>query len=265
MIELLLQKLDNLKSREEKFNVAREYLQILVLKILSDAQAYQSMSFLGGTALRIIYQLRRYSEDLDFSLTSKDKYDFNDITSAIEREFALQNIPVELKKKSGVIDNCMIHFISVLQEAGIAVAKDQKLSVKLEVDTNPPEGAQVIESIVNADFIFPIRHYDIPSLMAGKLHAVMFRKFSKGRDFYDLLWYLSRKSKPNLRLLSNAINQTEKERIVLEGNKWISLLREKIATVDFRKIRRDIAPFIQDPNEVQLIDIKHFETLLLNY
>lgn len=263
MIDILLQQLSPLKTREEKFNVAREYLQIAVLKILSDAQAFQGMAFVGGTALRILYQVRRYSEDLDFSVTSKSKYNFEACTSAIERGFKLQNIAVELKTKRGVVDNCMIHFTSILQEIGIAVARDQKLSVKLEVDTSPPKGAEVTDTIVNSNFIFPVRHYDIPSLMSGKLHAVMFRRFTKGRDFYDLLWYLSRKTEPNLKLLSNAIFQTENKRIALEDGNWIALLRDKVAKVDFRKVRRDLEPFIQDANEAKLIDREYFEDLLL--
>ncbi len=267
MIELLLQKISNLKTREEKYNVAREYLQILVLKILSDAQAFQGMAFVGGTALRIIYQLRRYSADLDFSTTSSSskKYNFTQITKAIQHELTLQNIAVELKKKTGIVDSCMIHFTSVLQEAGIAVAPDRKLSVKLEVDTNPPKGAVIIESVINADFIFPIRHYDIPSLMAGKLHAVMFRRFNKGRDFYDLLWYLSRKTQPNLKMLSNAIFQTNKEKTSLEDGGWIKLLLEKLSNVDYRKVRRDLEPFIQYTKEVELINEARFKELLLNY
>jgi len=270
MIELLLQKLSKLSSREEKFNVAREYLQILVLKILADAQVFQGMAFIGGTALRILYQIRRYSEDLDFSVIAKSKYDFDSITAVIKRELALQNIAVELKLQRGenkhsAVDNCMIHFTTILQEAGIAVARDQKLSVKLEVDTNPPEGAVLTDTIVNADFIFPVRHYDISSLMAGKLHAIMFRRFSKGRDFYDLLWYLSRKTEPNLTLLSNAIFQTAHKRIPLENGAWIKVLGEKLERTDFSNIRRDLLPFIQDPNEVELINATHFKDLLLGY
>lgn len=264
MIELLLQKLSTLKSREEKFNVTREYLQILILKILSDAQVFQGIAFLGGTALRILYQLRRYSEDLDFSVTTKGKYDFHHITEAIERELNLQNVPVVLKKKSGVVDSCMINFTSVLQDAGIAVARDQRLAVKLEVDTNPPDGAAVIDTVVNADYIFPVRHYDIPSLMAGMLHAVMFRKFNKGRDYYDLLWYLSRKTKPNLELLSNAIYQTQGEKIALEEGKWTRLLQDKLAKVDFRKVRRDLEPFILERQEVELITEERFKALLVS-
>ena len=265
MIELLLQKLSKLKSREEKINVTREYLQILVLKILADAQMFQGMAFLGETALRILYQVRRYSEDLDFSVTSKTKYEFEACTAAIERALELQNIAVELRPKRGVVDNCMIHFTSILQEAGIAVARDQKLSVKLEVDTNPPKGAVVTDTIVNADFIFPVRHYDIPSLMAGKLHAVMFRRFNKGRDFYDLLWYLSRKTEPNLKLLSNAIYQTENVKIPVEDGRWIKLLGEKLEKIDLSKMRRDLEPFIQDASEVELVEPKHFKALLSNY
>lgn len=265
MIDILLQKLSELKTREEKFNVAREYLQILILKILSDVQAFRAMAFVGGTALRILYQVRRYSEDLDFSITSKDKYDFNLLLEAVKHELTLQNIAVELKSKNGTIDNCMIHFTTVLQEVGIAVARDQKISVKLEVDTSPPKGATIVDTVVNADFIFPIRHHDIPSLMAGKLHAVMFRKFSKGRDFYDLLWYLTRKTAPNLALLQNAILQTEKRKTVLDEMKWIELLKEKLSKVDFAKVRRDVMPFIIDPTEVELITKKQFFNLLSSY
>ena len=265
MIDLLLQKLSELKTREEKFNVAREYLQILILKILSDAQSFGGIAFVGGTALRIIYHVRRYSEDLDFSVISKSKYDFDRIIDALRRELMLQNIDVELKSKKGVIDSCMIHFMAVLQEAGIAAARDQKLSVKIEVDTNPPKGAKVIEAIINADFIFPVRQYDIPSLMAGKLHAVMFRKFSKGRDFYDLLWYLTQKIEPNLLLLENAIVQSTGTKVSLQSGLWIKMLTDVLFAVDFDKVRRDVAPFIIDQNEVALLNKKSLIGLLTAY
>lgn len=265
MKDILFHKLSFLKSREEKFNVTREYLQILLLKILADAGAFQSMAFIGGTALRILYKMRRYSEDLDFSITAKDKYNFEAYLGIITRELALQDISVQLKQKRGIVDGCSVNFTSLLQDADIAVAPNQKLSIKLEVDTNPPDGATIVDSIVNADFIFPVRHYDIPSLMAGKLHAVMYRRFSKGRDFYDLLWYLSQKIEPNLKLLSNAIFQTEEQRINLSKNRWIELLDDKLKKVDFAKIRRDLAPFIQDLKELELIELEYFQTLISSY
>ena len=265
MIDILLHKIAQLNSREEKFNVTREFLQILVLKILSDAQAFRGIAFIGGTALRILFQVRRYSEDLDFSVTSKSPYDFVSIINSIDQTFRLQNIPVEIKSKRGVVDSCMIHFTSVLQLAGISVARDQKLSVKLEIDTNPPHGAELEDTVINSEFIFPVRHFDIASLMAGKLHAVMFRKFSKGRDYYDLLWYLSRKIEPNIKLLENAILQTEGERVALSERVWVALLKEKLVTSDYKKIRRDVQPFVIDANEVELITKESFLSLLASY
>ena len=265
MIDLLKAKIAELKSREQKYNLTREYLQILALKILSDAQMFQSIAFIGGTALRILYRVRRYSEDLDFSVVKSELYNFEKILEILDRELYLLNIEVEFKKKRGVVDTLMINFVSVLQELGISVAKDQKLSIKLEVDTKPPAGAVTQETIVNADFIFPIRHYDLSSLMSGKLHAILCRKYTKGRDFYDLLWYLSRRTKPNLPLLENALFQTEKERHNLTKDSWQTLLKERFSKVDFKKARRDVEPFIEDFNEVGLIEETRFVQLLAWY
>ena len=77
------------------------------------------------------------------------------------------------------------------------------------MDTNPPKGGRTAETPLNKTYIFSVRHFDLPSMLATKLHACFYRKYTKGRDFYDLVWYLGRKVFPNLELLNNAIQQTE--------------------------------------------------------
>ena len=265
MIDVIRQKLSGISTREQKFNVAREFLQIVVLKILSDAQAFAHIAFIGGTALRILYGVKRYSEDLDFSLVENNGYDFQALTEIVSKEIDLQNVKVELKKKSGIIDHCMINFPSILQDLQISVARDQKLSVKLEIDTKPPNGAIITETVVNSNFMFPIRHYDLPSLMSGKLHAILFRKFLKGRDYYDLFWYLSRKTEPNLQQLENAIYQTEKKKLRLTGSSWQRMLEEKFSTVNFRKVQSDVQPFIENRQDIEMLTEKHFRAALASY
>lgn len=259
MIDILRRHLGTLKTREQKFNATREFLQILILKILSSSQAFSSVAFMGGTALRIVFHLRRFSEDLNFSVSKHSKYDFPKMVSTLERELQLVNLPVQTRTKRGVVDSCMIHFLSVMHDLEIAVARDQKLSIKIEIDTKPPEGAVIVESVVQSEFLFPLCHYDLASLMAGKLHAILHRKYVKGRDYYDLLWYLVHHVSPNEALLRNAIVQTQGDCKNLAQHGWRRLLAIRIAEVDFRKVRADVEPFIEDPSEVQMLTSERFE------
>jgi len=140
----------------------------------------------------------------------------------------------------------------VLQLLKINIAKEQKLSIKLEIDTNPPEGYGLQTTILQNEFMFPVRHYNLPSLMSDKLHAVFCRKFIKGRDYYDLLWYLNQNIIPNLKLLNNSIRQTEKDYEVIEQDNWKKLLKDKLRNLEFAKIQKDVERFLIYPQEKKI-------------
>lgn len=262
MLEVIEEKIKNLSSKEEKINTIREFLQILVLKVLKDRNVFMNVAFVGGTALRILYKLKRYSEDLDFSLIQKNDYDFLDLLEKLRKELELHNLQIDLKYKIGIVDNSFIRFKNVLQYFDLTKLKDEKLSVKIEIDTNPPKGAILDEKIINDYFIFNLKTYDLSSLMAGKLHAVLLRKYSKGRDFYDLLWYLTKQVSPNIKLLNNAIIQTQKKDWNITEKNWKEHLLKALNSLDFKKIQKDVSPFLIDSSESELIKLNTFEKLL---
>src|SRR3989338_85113 len=207
MIQVLKDKLKETRDAEAKFNLAREFLQILILKILADRLAFKHLAFVGGTALRILFDLRRFSEDLDFSITRKKGYSFHKLSQDLQYQLKKYGLDVDLEEnEQKTVESIMLRFKDILSSLGLSPLKSQKLSIRLEIDTNPPAVWKTDISLINKIYTFTVVHYDIPSLYASKLCACFFRKYVKGRDFYDLVWYLGKKVMPNFRLLNNAIS-----------------------------------------------------------
>jgi len=255
MIDVIKQQFNEGMSISQKLNVARETLQILTLKILYEKKFFDQIAFVGGTSLRMLYDLRRFSEDLDCSLIRKQRYSFDRIHKELLREFHLYNLPFEAKvRTANNVHGMMMKFTGLLKELGLSELPGQKLSIKLEVDVNPPGGWKLGKTIVNKIYMFNITHYELPSLYAGKLHACFYRKFAKGRDFYDLVWYLGKKVKPNLLLLNNAIKQTHNENAGITEDNFKSFLLENIDRIDFSKAKKDVERFLEDKKELDLLD-----------
>lgn len=255
MIDLIKEVVSKSPSREEKVHLAREFLQILILKILFDRGYFKNFAFVGGTALRILYGLRRFSEDLDFSLINKESYVFDSFLKGIAYELEKNGFSLDVREAKGrVVQSVMLKFRDLLFHLGLSGQKGQKLSVRLELDTNPPQGWNTEISLVSRYFVLTVTHFDLSSLYALKLHACFYRKYTKGRDYYDLLWYLGKKSLPNFRLLNNAIEQTENKRIDVDEANFKDFLREKLKEKDFAEVRKDAERFIVDKNELKLLD-----------
>lgn len=263
MIDVLRQQFTGAMSAEEKINRLREFLQILVLKILSDKGYFKNLAFVGRTALRIFYSLRRFSEDLDFSLMNRKDYDFATLISVLKKELRLFGIEVELKSRmEKVVQSAFVKFPGLLHELGIATLGDQKLSIRVEVDTHPPDGAVTEAGLINRTYLLSIVRFDLPSLYATKLHACFFRKYTKGRDFYDLVWYLGKKIEPNYKLLNNAIRQTHATDIRLTPANLSNFLAERLARVDFKTVRNDVERFLEDKTELKLLDFQVLNGLI---
>ena len=128
----------------------------------------------------------------------------------------------------------------------------------MEIDSNPPAGAKTEISLVNRIYVFTVTHNDIPSLFATKLHACFFRGFIKGRDFYDLLWYLGKRIKPNFVLLNNAIQQTHPGRTLVTESSFKEFLENELGRIDLKKAQQDVARFLEDKQELKLIDRETF-------
>jgi len=264
--EIILKQLLPSYSREEKINRLRQYLQIVLLKILHESSVGTSVAFTGGTALRLLHGLQCFSEDLDFSLVKPEKYSFAQLVTNIEQSFEKLFLPVDLKKKSEkTVHHLYVRFHELLYDAGLSRQRGEKLPIRLEIDTNPPAGWQTAVSLLSDFYTFPILHFELSSSFATKLHACLFRRYAKGRDFYDLMWYLGKKVRPNLRVLNNAIAQTEKKTIELDGKQLQQALIKKISRLDFAQLRHDVAPFLVHAEELSLLDKELMQQVIRGY
>ncbi len=264
MIEILLSNIDQNATNEEKKNQLRENLQILILKILSDKGLFKNISFMGGTSLRIIHGINRFSEDLDFTLDRKYGFDFLKTIKYIQKTLSKINISYTVKiGGKNIVKFAFFKFPDLLYELKISNLKEQNLNIKIEIDIDPPAGAKKEVTLINKFYIFSISNYDISSLFAGKLYAILFRKYTKARDYYDLLWFLTKKVKVNYTLLNNAVKQTEKKDFKIDKIKLKSFLLDKIKKLDFNYIKNDIIKYLININELELLTKRNFEKLII--
>ncbi|MFA4838077.1 MAG: nucleotidyl transferase AbiEii/AbiGii toxin family protein [Candidatus Neomarinimicrobiota bacterium] len=247
-------------------NRMREYLQHVILRELFELNAHRQIIFHGGTALRILHGLRRFSEDLDFHVDLSQKADgFEAIFSSLVRRLEKQNYTLTASPSlNKPVLTLWLGFTGLLLNANLSPHKNAVLSVKIEIDTNPPEGYQTENSIVNTYFPFAIRHHDLKTFLSGKLHALLRREFTKGRDFYDLLFYLSRWSdlSPNFLYLNNALKQSGELEFSVDESNWRNVVFRKVEQTDFNIVLQDVSPFIQNIADLPLISIETFRSLL---
>lgn len=247
-------------------HIVREYLQARILEQLQFLGAMIPLAFQGGTALRFLFGLPRYSEDLDFTLErNPDQYDFRNYLNKISREFEKEGYQVRLKiKDSSVIHGAFIRFPGLLFELGLSPHQNQVMAVKLEVDTNPPHGAGLGTTITRRHVTLQIQHHDRPSLLSGKLHAVLQREYTKGRDIYDLFWYLSNRNwpEPNLRLLNHALQQTDWEGGKMTPGTWRGVVRLKLEQLSWDRVVDDVKPFLEKQAQVELLTRENLLSLL---
>lgn len=230
-------------------NLAREYLQARLLEALQRAGAMIPLAFHGGTALRFLYATPRYSEDLDFALEgAPDRYDLRGFVRAIQAALTAEGYALNLKlNDKKVVHSAWVRFPGLLYELNLSPQRDESLAVKLEVDTRPPAGAGLATTVVRRHVILQLHHHDRASLLAGKLHAILQRPYLKGRDLYDLLWYLSDPAwpPPNLTLLNNALRQTGWPGPPLTETTWREAIRARLAEVNWRQAAADVRPFLE--------------------
>ena len=245
----------DLQDPTEKINVLREYLQAFSLRSLHESRAFRCLSFVGGTALRFLYSLPRFSEVLDFSLESADGYMPKLWITKIKRDFEFAGFTVTVTwNERNVVNIAWIRVADLMKEAKLTDISQQKLSIKIEIDTKPPQGALLQNSIIDRHMIVAVRHHDLPSLLAGKIHALCTRKFLKARDWYDLLWYGARRPviHPNTTLLTHALVQTGHE-LLQKPSEWQAYLFDRIIRIDQTKLQKDIRPFLEEPKDVYLL------------
>jgi hypothetical protein len=262
--EQALALVQGLSDPGQALNRLREYLQALVLRSLHESEAFRPLAFVGGTALRFLHGLPRFSEDLDFSLVSAEGYAGMAWMAKVKRDLALAGFDPQVTwNDRRVVHTGWVRLSGLLRDAGLSARPEQKLSIKLEIDTRPPAGALCERRIVTRHVTFLVQHYDLPSLLAGKLHAAITRKYATGRDWYDLVWYLSPRPPvaPNLALLQNALDQTRGVG-TCDAQSWGALVRERLASCNLAAIRDDVRPFLERPQDADLLTQDNLLALL---
>jgi predicted nucleotidyltransferase component of viral defense system len=239
----------------EKLNLLREYLQAYILRSFHESEAFSAIAFMGGTALRFLYNLPRFSEDLDFSVEFPQMYHIERWMKKLKRDFAYGNFDATMKLNSKqTVHKAWISVKGILKEAGLSGHAAENVSVKIEIDTAPPAGANMKRTAVTKHFLFALHHHDLPTLMAGKICAICSRAYPKGRDYYDLFWYLSQRPPitPNLKFLDAALRQMEQHPEPI--CQWPQRLMHHFSSVDWEELIKDVEPFLERPED------RHFLT-----
>lgn len=244
-------------SPGDGLNVIREYCQARILGSLQRSGAMIPLAFQGGTALRFLYSLHRYSEDLDFALERPESgYDFRKLLTAVDSELTREGYSVQTRLNDRrTVHSAFVQFPGLLWELGFSPHRNEALSIKIEVDTRPPAGAILASTVVRRHLTLRLQHHDRSSLFAGKLQAILQRPYVKGRDLYDLVWYLSDPTwpGPNLELLNNALRQTEWPGPLLVEGSWRQALRDRLQNVEWERVIADVRPFLESREEEGLL------------
>lgn len=246
--------------------ILREYLQARTLEFLQYKGVFSKWAFVGGTALRFLYNLSRFSEDLDFSATKETTAeDFVAYLHALKLGFERELYTVVIKAKpEKTVQSAFLKFPGLLHELAISGHESEVISIKIEVDTNPPKGWRCENTVVRRHSMLNLNHYTKPSLLSGKVHALLCRSYTKGRDYYDLMWYLTGQEhlEPNFEQLNNALSQTGWKGAPLNSNNWKKLLIKQMKNTDFKKVSEDVAPFLEKKEEISLLTQVNFIKLL---
>ena len=228
-------------------HLLQEYLQVRILEGLAHAGAMSSIAFMGGTALRLLYHLRRFSEDLDFALEARrDQYDFPRWVAHVLRAFRRESYEISLTlQDSGAVHKGLFRFPGLFHEMGLSPHRSEVARVKLEVDTKPPSGAILTTHRIRRHVGVRVLHHDRSSLLAGKLLAVLNRPWAKGRDFFDLAWYLEQDQwpAPNLDMLNAGLRQHGERAERLTKDSWPARVAERVRSVPWAEVAADINRF----------------------
>ena len=260
------------KTSSDYENALKEIMQEIALLGLWRAKFYEHALFYGGTALRILHKLPRFSEDLDFSLLApNDKFDLKEYHEAIKAELESFGfmVEVEAKEKTDISQvesafikaSTRVHLMKISAPAEInqRIQGNQLLKIKVELDTNPPGDHDVEVIDLYRPIPFQVKTMPLSDLFAGKVHAVLARKWksrAKGRDFYDYIWYLGKNTSLHLKHLEARLIQSGHldKGEVLTDEKCRAMLRERFSVLDIAQAKADVSPFLNS-REKQSLDL----------
>jgi predicted nucleotidyltransferase component of viral defense system len=264
----------NCKNQDDILKAKTEIIQHIVLAALSRSDFFEKGAFYGGTALRLLYQLPRYSEDIDFSLHSRDdNFTLENYFNFIEQECKLHNLDVDLKVKKKVnVNSVESAFLKDKTEWNIITFLDKKdrldaeVKVKIEIDRSPPEYFETEQKLLIKPFSFYITTYKQEYLFAGKMHALLFREWKtrvKGRDWYDMEWYIKRGTKLDIRHLQERAHQSGHLdlNVKLNENTFLKLLKSKIENLNLESALFDIQRFVMNPQDLKIWSKQYFHDL----
>lgn len=266
------------KNQTELEQALREIMQEVALAGLQRSGFFEKAAFYGGTALRIFHGLNRFSEDLDFSLLELDpKFSLDSYLDGIVKEFIGLGMEVSIKEKikstQTNIDSAFLKTDTIWKELvldnllfSINPSNKPTIKIKIEVDTEPPLGFRTEEKLLLRPFSFYVKCFQLPDLFAGKMHALLFRKWKervKGRDWYDLEWYIRSGVPLNLKhFLERAKNSGDYKNDTISKEVLIQLLVSKIDLVNVTRIKEDIVRFIDDDTTLNIWSAQYFKDLV---
>lgn len=261
IFEQMLSRYD-IKTNEQKRNVTQEVMQEVTLAGLYRGGFFDKAAFYGGTCLRIFHELPRFSEDMDFSLIGKDEtFDLESYFPSIIEEFKAVGRDIVItrkeKKKETKVESAFLKDNTAIYDVKFRTEKD--LKIKIEVDIDPPLGFTTEQKLSLMPFSFMTRCFTLPHLYAGKMHALLFRNWKtrvKGRDWYDFEWYV----RHNIPLDFSHLQIRTKEFNGMHMDKEIftKLLKERLSSTDINMVKRDVLPFIQNPQELDIWSNEYF-------
>lgn len=254
------------RNGEDQLLAQREVMQKIVLAGLARGGFFDHAAFYGGTCLRIFHHLNRFSEDMDFSLKEKNTdVHLEQYFSYIIDEFKYAGFPVEIvkreKKTFGRVESAFLKEDTEIYDIKFQTRKMMK--VKIELDTDPPLGFQTELRRLELPYSFSMCCFTLPCLYAGKMHALAFRNWKtrvKGRDWYDFEWYVRNEVPLNYPHLQARILEFNGKK--LEQADFVALLRERFSQTDIAQVKRDVAPFLMNPKELDAWSNEYFVELL---
>jgi len=247
----------------------REVMQEIALAGLNRGGFFEKAAFYGGTCLRIFYGLPRFSEDLDFSLLKADPaFRLTPYFAALRQEFAALGFEVEIteKQKTAVTDIASAFLKKTSSLYDIRINGQRALKIKFEVDTEPPQGFLSEQKLLLQPYSFYVNCFALPDLYAGKMHALLFRKWKnrvKGRDWFDFEWYVRRSATLNLSHFAERARQSGHwHGEALGQEEFLAMLQDRIAALDIDSARSDVLPFVREPAGLAIWSKDYFSQLV---
>jgi predicted nucleotidyltransferase component of viral defense system len=258
-----------IKTNEDYSNALHEVMQQITLAGLYRGGFFEYAAFYGGTCLRIFHQLQRFSEDMDFSLLQPNKdFRLEDYFTPIINEFGALGREVVINKKSkkseSNIESAFLKDDTAIYN--LQFRTERNIKIKIELDVNPPLGFSTEPKLLLLPYSFMTRCYTMPCLFAGKMHALMYRKWNnrvKGRDWYDFEWYVRNGVALDFEHFCQRTQQFQgisNESISQEL--FRKILKEKIAGTNIEQVKADVRPFIKDASEMNIWSVDYFTQLV---